>query len=288
MKILVAGGTRFFGIPMVKSLIKDGFDVTVATRGKTEDPFGDSVSRIIYDRHDESSTASAMKGRSFDIVIDKIAYCSQDVELLSKYLSCGRYILMSSAAVYKPMRANTPESDFNAGNYGYRLCRREDSDYGEVKRQAECAAFRTFGESGYTAVRYPVVMGKHDYTGRLQFYVSHIVNGIPMFVDDLDCEISFIEENEAGNFLEFLVSHKVAGPVNGCSLSGISIRSIIDFIEKRTNKKAVLSDSGDAAPYNGYEAHSTLSTEIAENAGYKFSNINDWIFRLIDFYLNEL
>ena len=33
MKILVVGGTRFFGIPMVNALINAGHDVTVATRG---------------------------------------------------------------------------------------------------------------------------------------------------------------------------------------------------------------------------------------------------------------
>ena len=33
MNVLVVGGTRFFGIPMVEKLIADGHDVTIATRG---------------------------------------------------------------------------------------------------------------------------------------------------------------------------------------------------------------------------------------------------------------
>lgn len=48
MKVLVLGGTRFFGIHMVKDLINKGYDITIATRGKTMDEFGDAVSRIIF------------------------------------------------------------------------------------------------------------------------------------------------------------------------------------------------------------------------------------------------
>ncbi len=37
MKILVLGGTRFFGIHMVKDLIDKGHDITIATRGNAKD-----------------------------------------------------------------------------------------------------------------------------------------------------------------------------------------------------------------------------------------------------------
>ncbi len=37
MKILVIGGTRYFGIHMVNKLLERGHKVTIATRGKTPD-----------------------------------------------------------------------------------------------------------------------------------------------------------------------------------------------------------------------------------------------------------
>lgn len=46
MQILVIGGTRFFGIHMVNELLKLGHDVTIATRGKSSDGYGDNVQRI--------------------------------------------------------------------------------------------------------------------------------------------------------------------------------------------------------------------------------------------------
>ena len=37
MKILVIGGTRFFGIHMVRELLAQGHAVTIATRGNVKD-----------------------------------------------------------------------------------------------------------------------------------------------------------------------------------------------------------------------------------------------------------
>lgn len=47
MKVLVIGGTRFFGISMVNALLENGHDVTVATRGNAKDNFGNSIHRSL-------------------------------------------------------------------------------------------------------------------------------------------------------------------------------------------------------------------------------------------------
>lgn len=75
MKILVIGGTRYFGIHMVNKLLEQGHEVTIATRGKTPDSYGDKVERITIQRTNEESMREALQGKHFDVVIDKIAYC---------------------------------------------------------------------------------------------------------------------------------------------------------------------------------------------------------------------
>ena len=47
MNILVIGGTRFFGIPMVKALIKKSHDITIATRGNLQLDFYDNTSQTV-------------------------------------------------------------------------------------------------------------------------------------------------------------------------------------------------------------------------------------------------
>lgn len=93
MKILVIGGTRYFGIHMVNKLLEQGHEVTIATRGKTPDSYGDKVERITIQRTNEESM------RHFDVVIDKIAYCSNDIRYVMDYVDCDKYIYMSSIAV---------------------------------------------------------------------------------------------------------------------------------------------------------------------------------------------
>ena len=85
MKILVIGGTRFFGVPMVKKLIADGHEVTLATRGQHKDTFGGEVKRIVMDKTDENSVKAALCGKHFDAVIDKVAYSSNDVRSLLRH-----------------------------------------------------------------------------------------------------------------------------------------------------------------------------------------------------------
>lgn len=64
MKILVMGGTRFFGIPMVWELLRLGHEVTIATRQKNRDSFGEAVQRIQVERTDLSSMIDAFRGKS--------------------------------------------------------------------------------------------------------------------------------------------------------------------------------------------------------------------------------
>ena len=114
MNILVIGGTRFFGIPMIEELLKSGHDVTIATRGLSADSFGSRVKRLILDRTDAQSVRNALSGRHFDVIIDKLAYCSNDIKSAMDVAGFDRYIQMSTTAVYDPKHINTMESDFDA------------------------------------------------------------------------------------------------------------------------------------------------------------------------------
>ena len=113
MNILVMGGTRFFGIHMVNELLTRGHDITIATRGKTADEYGDRVRRIVMERTSETSMKNALRGKQYDVVIDKIAYCSNDIKYVMEAVGCDKYILMSSTSVYEPKHMNTVESDFD-------------------------------------------------------------------------------------------------------------------------------------------------------------------------------
>ena len=285
MKILVLGGTRFFGIHMVNDLIAKGHDVTIATRGITPDYFGDSVSRVRFERTDEDSIQAVIAGTHYDVIIDKIAYCSNDIRKIMEAADCDKYIYMSSTAVYDPKHNNTVEEDFDGTGGDLIWCDRQDYPYDVIKRQAEYALWQKYPEKDWIAVRYPFVTGKDDYTKRLYFYVEHVLKNLPMKIDNPDSQMAFIRSDEAGKFLSFLVDKDFKGAVNGSSKGTVSIREILDYLEKATGTTAVISDDGDPALYNGEPGYS-INTEKAESLGFEFTDLKDWLYALLDFYID--
>lgn len=284
MKILVIGGTRFFGIHMVEELLKAGHEITIATRGLASDSYGDKVKRIVIERTNEESIKKAFQGLHYDVVIDKIAYCSNDIRYVMGNVSCDKYIYMSSTSVYNPKHINTIEDDFDGSSKDFVWCDRMAFPYEEIKRQAEYALWQNYADKKWVAVRYPFAIGKDDYTKRLLFYVEHTMKSLPMNIDNLDDQMGYIRSDEAGKFIAFLVDKDVEGAINGSAQGTISLKEIIDYVEKKTGTKAIIDNEGDAAPYNG-EPEYSMNTEKANALGFNFSVLNDWIYELLDYYI---
>lgn len=284
MEILVIGGTRFFGIHMVNELLSKGHDVTIATRGNASDEFGSKVKRVIIERTSEKSMKAALGGRHYDVVIDKIAYCSNDIKYVMEAVDCDKYIHMSSTAVYEPKHMSIMEAEFNGASKELVWCDRNAFPYEEIKRQAECALWQEYSNRNWIAVRYPFVIGRDDYTKRLLYYVEHTVKTIPMNIDNLNHQMGYIRSDEAGKFMAFLVDKDVRGAINGSSAGTISIREMIEYVEKKTGAKAVIDKTGDDAPYNGVPEYS-INTEKAMGLGFRFSVLQDWIYELLDYYI---
>ncbi|WP_243525351.1 NAD-dependent epimerase/dehydratase family protein [Bacillus pseudomycoides] len=201
-KILVFGGTRFFGKRLVESLLQAGHDVTIATRGLTVDPFGSTVKRVVVDREDEGQLQKTLAGKSYDVVYDNLCYSPNAAKIICDVLhnKVKKYIVISSMAIYEPS-LSLKESDFNPYEYPIVYGDRQDFSYSEGKRLAEAVLFQhaTFP---VIAVRFPVVIGENDYTKRLWFYVENIIKRKPFVVEENTGIKAFIEETE-GNLAPY-------------------------------------------------------------------------------------
>jgi len=288
MKTLILGGTKFMGVHLVNELIAAGHDVTIATRGRTPDSFGDKVKRLTIDRQDPASLKSAFKGKQYDVTIDNIAYASNDVKYLLDNLRTEKYILTSTVSVYsKHFHVNMREDEVDTLTFPLKWCNHDDFTYDEVKRQAEAALFQAYPKQLSAAVRFPYIFGDDDYTKRLYFYVEHIFTGRPMYIDNLTARLSFIHSVEAGQFLAHAASTPVSGYVNAGSNGTISLEEIIRYTEERVSKKAIIQEDGTHAPLNTAPSFG-LDTSKAAATGFKFRDINDWVYPLIDHWINEL
>lgn len=285
MNVLVIGGTRFFGIPMVFELLRLGDEVTIATRGLTKDPFGNNVKRVILNVYDRESIRKALNGTTFDVVIDKMGYGSLDIKNILDNTDCGKIIHMSTAGVYHNLNhTQIKEQEFNPKAEKLVWCSRGDLDYDTCKRMSEAVLATVYENYDYSCVRSSMVFGKNDYLKRLFFYVQHIALQIPMFVDNLDFTASYAEEKSLGRFMAFLTRKGNVGAVNFCSYGLISIKEIIQLTEKICGKRAILSDNGDVSPFNGKQSFS-LDLNYAHSIYPYIDNINDWIGELIEYYI---
>ena len=80
----------------------DGHRITLLNRGRTADPFGTRVSRVIGDRSDPETIQRAVARRDFDVVVDVIGFREEDTHAAVEKLSgrIGHFIHVSTASVY--------------------------------------------------------------------------------------------------------------------------------------------------------------------------------------------
>lgn len=288
MKVLVLGGTRFFGIHLVDELLKSNCDVTIATRGLTSDSFGNKVKRIRLDRHDELSIINNLSDKYFDVIYDNLAYCSNDIEILLPHIHCGKYVVTSSTSVYNPLKGDVKETDFDSITYPYINCKRNEVEYAEGKRLVEAAILQKFNDINYICVRFPFVIGKDDYTGRLIKYIKCYREKKNLYVNNIKNKMSFVDSKEAGKFLAFLKDvNDFKGCINAASNGGLSILDPNKNILDKNISELFLRKNAEIAPYNDVESYQ-INTALAKKLGFRFSNINSWIDSLIKDCIKEI
>jgi nucleoside-diphosphate-sugar epimerase len=179
-RLLVFGGSRMLGPLVVGGACARGWDVTVANRG-SEPPegFPDAVRHARVDRADAAGV-EALLADPPDAIVDLSCYRPEwAVNALSALAGWrGRYVLMSSGAVYAesavlPIDERVPAT-------GRPLW----GEYGANKVRIE----RLFLEPRVTAdvatLRPPYIVGVEDFMGRLPFVFDRVAAGVPVLLPD--------------------------------------------------------------------------------------------------------
>ena len=287
-KILVLGGTRFFGKRLVELLIEDGHLVTVMTRGQSGNPFGNKVEHLIVDRLDKEALAKQMEGRFFDIVYDNICYSPKEAYEFCEIFNgkTNKLVFTSTLSTYEVGGAEKVEEDFNPYTYPIKIRSKEEFTYGEGKRQAE-AVFYKYAQFPVVAVRFPIVMGEEDYTLRLHYYIERILKEEPIEFVNLDTTMSFIHADEAARFLKWAGIQKVVGPFNACSTGTITLKELIQLIEKVTEKEANVVVTSEAKTPYAIKDNWYMSNAKAKANGFDFTNLSCWLTKLIESIVND-
>jgi 2'-hydroxyisoflavone reductase len=236
-KILILGGTGFVGPHQVRYALKRGHQVTIFNRGKSAPGmFGKDVEELAGDR---AADLSALKGRTWDAVIDESASLSSApewVKLSANLLkdNVAQYLFISTRSTYLdtsrvPMTADAPvltleNSPIEAG---------KPLSYGHAKAYAEKEAHAAM-PGRVTVVRPGLIVGPEDDTDRFTYWPVRIARGGEVLVpgDGTD-HVQIIDVRDLIEFCVTLVENRTFGVFNAVGpQGGQPFRQFVSSIQK--------------------------------------------------------
>ncbi len=279
-KVLVLGGSRYFGRGVVERLRDAGLDVTVLNRGSSPAPTG--VAHLIADRDDEAGLKAVLGSRSFDVVLDQVCYTPIQAGIARRAIRTDRYVMTSTIDVYDQVRADTPmaESLVSRSPVDVGLPWHDEdfleAHYGEGKRQAE--AVLADGDASFASVRVAHVLGGDDFTGRLRHYVERLDAGDAVAIHAEPRPSTFIHAGEIADFLAWATCADFAGPVNAGSHGELSALDLAAAVTAEPRFRIV---ERDASPFS-FDRYAVLDTSRATDLGFSFSSTTDWLGEAIE------
>jgi nucleoside-diphosphate-sugar epimerase len=178
VNVLVVGGTGPTGIPLVRSLVARGHDVTLLNRGlHPSDETPPQVVQRHADPYDDASLAVALDGTTWDVVVAMYGRLRRIAELTKG--KCGQFVSVGGVPAYRgwtdawqhdppglpvPVREDAElVTDPVVDEKGYRIVR------------TEAAVFEHHPAAAH--FRYPYVYGPHQLAPREWSIVRRILDG---------------------------------------------------------------------------------------------------------------
>jgi len=246
-RLLILGGTGFIGPPMVRYAVDRGHEVTIFTRGKTKANIPD-VEHLVGDR---SGDLNALKGRTWDAVLDNNAQDYRWVKLTTELLKdrAEHYLFVSSISAYageatgydyvdKPWAEppiNTksplalPPDDFNQG---------QELPYGQSKAMGEKLTSSAF-PGRTTIVRPGFIVGPGDQSDRFTYWPARIDKGGEVLApgDGTD-PVQIIDVRDLTEWIVRLVENATHGSFNGVGIgSPLSMAEMLYGIRAVTSSR---------------------------------------------------
>lgn len=250
-KALVLGGTRFVGVHLVTSLLRDGWDVTTFTRGRSTpdvpDGLFDQVTRLQGDRDDD---VTALAGGEWDVVHDLTSFHPDQVRRSAAHLvgRCGHYVLVSTISTYADMSGPGTTEDAPLATFDGPVPDEVDGDsYGGLKALCEQAAAELFGS--LSVVRPSIIAGPHDPTDRFTYWLVHAAEPGAHVTPPLDAPLQYIDARDLADWMVRLGADQVPGTFNVATVPfafGDLLRAVADETGV-ASRSVVLSDEQRAA-----------------------------------------
>ena len=167
MDVLMMGGTRFVGRPLVEHLLTAGHRLTLFTRGRQ--PLPEGAEHLAGDRSTDEGL-EALQGRRFDVIIDSSGRTLEDSRRVIARTGAPshRFVYVSSAGVYADSEL-WPLDEDSPTDPASRHAGKADT---EAWLQAEGIPFTSF--------RPTYIVGPGNYNPVESWFFDRIVHGRPV------------------------------------------------------------------------------------------------------------
>ena len=217
VKILVMGGTRFVGKPLVAQLLSEGHALTLFTRGKNPVPAG--VEHLCGDRSTEEGLAP-LQGRSFDVIVDSSGRTLDDSRAVIERTGAPshRFLYVSSAGVYAdselwPLTEDSPTDP-------------QSRHSGKLDTEAWLSAEKI----PFTSFRPTYIVGAGNYNPVESWFFDRIVHGrpVPLPGDGTTItQLGHVNDLAAAMALSLGVDAAANRVYNCSSVQGITFRGLV-------------------------------------------------------------
>ena len=217
VKILVMGGTRFVGKPLVAQLLSEGHQLTLFTRGKNPVPAG--VEHLCGDRSSAEGLA-ALQGRSFDVIVDSSGRTLDDSRAVIERTGAPshRFLYVSSAGVYAdselwPLTEDSPTDP-------------QSRHSGKLDTEAWLSAEKI----PFTSFRPTYIVGAGNYNPVESWFLDRIVHGrtVPLPGDGTTItQLGHVNDLAAAMALSLGVDAAANRVYNCSSVQGITFRGLV-------------------------------------------------------------
>jgi len=230
MRILFLGGTRFLGRHAVDAALARGHAVTLFTRGRTPNTFGDAVALLSGDRDPNVAPGlDALREGTWDAVIDTSGYVPRVVRASAGLLKgrTAQYLFVSSISVYADGGGAGRDESAATATLDDPATEEVMKHYGALKAACEDEVRAAFGASAIV-VRPGLIVGPHDATDRFGYWVARFRH--PELLGDRppqavvpapqSAPVQFIDVRDLAHWMIDLVEAKRGGTFNASSAAG--------------------------------------------------------------------
>jgi 2'-hydroxyisoflavone reductase len=229
MRLLIIGGTKFLGPPLVRSALARGHEVTLFNRGlfAATPPAG-----VEFVQGNRDGEIGLLAGRRFDVAIDTCGFVPRVVRESVAALgeSVERYIFVSSISAYaEPFGGSFAEEEPTAVLADTATEEVTNETYGGLK--ALCEREVVTGMPGRAMVVRPgLIVGPLDPSDRFTYWPTRFALGGDVLVPGgPEADVSFVDVRDLAQWIVEAAEKRLSGTFNASGTYGaITMGEVIE------------------------------------------------------------